>query len=211
MKELIEVYKEVLNKIKVSDIKLVGVPTNIDIVYYTLNDFVKHRENPKKKVGTVNELLIAGNLYKKGYNAVVQNDNNKDYDILIDKDRKHNIIECKLDNEVHRYDNFFFEYWNYTYNRPTGINNSNLDTLYTHTYYNNKERKYYFLAGKRKLFIEAIQMIRIKEPKYIRQYEHTYYTYKGIIGDAAYIVKKDTFLKYFKGYNLPLKPLYRWK
>ena len=84
MKELIEVYKEVLNKIKVSDIKLVGVPTNIDIVYYTLNDFVKHRENPKKKVGTVNELLIAGNLYKKGYNTVVPNDNNKDYDILID-------------------------------------------------------------------------------------------------------------------------------
>lgn len=48
MKELIEVYKEVLNKIKVSDIKLVGVPTNIDIVYYTLNDFVKHRE-PKEE------------------------------------------------------------------------------------------------------------------------------------------------------------------
>lgn len=211
MKELIELYKETLNKMRIGKIAYIGIPINIDIVNYTLNDFLKDKSDSKKKAGTMNELLIAGNIYKKGYNTIVPNDNNRNYDILIDKDGKHNVIECKLDNIANIYDNFFFEYWNYTFNRPTGINNSNLDTLYTHTYYSKEERKYYFLAGKRKLFVEAIQKILSKESEDIRKYEHTYYTYKGITGDAAYIVKKDTFLKYFKGYNLPLEPVYRWK
>lgn len=178
-----------------------------NIVKYTLNDI----SNNKNKKGTINELLISGNLAKKGYNTIVLNDKCKDYDIFVEKDNKSNYIECKLDNTAHIYDNFYFEYWNYTYNRPTGINNSNLDTLYTHTYYNKEERKYYFLAGKRKLFVEAIQKVLCNDPNDIRKYENIYNTYNRITGDAAYIVSINVFMKYFKGYNLPLLPIYRWK
>lgn len=209
MNELLEQYNNTLNDVERNNTTSIVAPINI--INYLLNEFSKNKANSKKVAGTINELLIAGNLFKKGYNTTVPNDNNKDYDILIDKDNKHNVIECKLDNEAHRYGNFFFEYWNYTFSRPTGINNSNLNTLYTHTYYNKEEKKYYFLAGKRILFVEAIQKILYKEPKDIRQYEHAYNSIKGITGDAAYIVKKDTFLKYFKGCNLSLQPTFRWK
>lgn len=51
--------------------------------------------------------------------------------------------------------NFYFEYWNYTYSRPTGINNNDLNTLYSHTYIENEQ--YYHLLSKRKYFIDAIK------------------------------------------------------
>ncbi len=205
-----EIYKEKLSKIRTGEIKLKGFPY-IDIIYYTLNEFPKDKEDSKKVAGTINELLIAGKLYKKGYKVLVTNDNNRDYDIIIEKNRKRNVVECKLDNTAHIHNNFFFEYWNYTFNRPTGINNSDLNTIYAHTYYNKEKGKYYLLIGKRRLFIEAIQNILSKEPNDIKGYEHSYYTYKGITGDKAYIVKKDTFIKYFKGYHSELEPSFRWK
>jgi len=49
------------------------------------------------------------------------------------------------------------------------------------------------------------------EPDKIKQYNNVYYSRDGIKGDAAYIVNKVTFLKYFKGYNIILIPVYRWK
>lgn len=204
---IIDIYNKELPNIKESISSNSKKINNIDIIKYSLNDFADN----KKKAGTINELLIAGTLSKLGYDINVPDDNNRDYDIIVSKDGKHNYLECKLDNTAHIYSNFYFEYWNYTFNRPTGINNTNLNTLYAHTYFNNDDKRYYFLSGKRMIFVEAIKTILSKEPNSIRKYEHTYISYNGLVGDSAYIVKQDTFMKYFKGFNVPLLPVYRWK
>lgn len=199
---IIDIYNKELPNIKESISSNSKKINNIDIIKYSLNDFADN----KKKAGTINELLIAGTLSKLGYDINVPDDNNRDYDIIVSKDGKHNYLECKLDNTAHIYSNFYFEYWNYTFNRPTGINNTNLNTLYAHTYFNNDDKRYYFLSGKRMIFVEAIKTILSKEPNSIRKYEHTYISYNGLVGDSAYIVKQDTFMKYFKGFNIPLLP-----
>lgn len=66
--------------------------------------------NSKNEAGLSNELLIAGNLAKKGFDTAVLNDHNKDYDIIVIRDKKIAYIECKLDNQAHIYGNFYFEY-----------------------------------------------------------------------------------------------------
>lgn len=60
-------------------------------------------------------------------------------------------------------------------------------------------------------FVKTIQKILAIEPDKIKQYNNVYYSSDGIKGDAAYIINKDTFLKYFNGYNIILIPAYRWK
>lgn len=47
MKELSELYKETLNKIRIDKIAYTGIPINIDIVNYTLNDFLKDKSDSK--------------------------------------------------------------------------------------------------------------------------------------------------------------------
>ena len=167
--------------------------------------------NTKNIKGTINECLIAGNLSKYGYEVLVNNDRNPEYDILLKRNGIEYLLECKLDNQVSRFGNFFFEYWNYTYGRKTGINNNDLNTLYSHTYYCKEDNKWYCLIAKRMTFVKTIQKILAIEPDKIKQYNNVYYSSDGIKGDAAYIINKDTFIKYFKGYNIILIPAYRWK
>lgn len=166
-------------------------------------------ESDKNKVGTINEGLIAGNLYKFGYEVFVCDNRDPNYDIILRKDGKENVLESKLDRDVEKYNNFYFEYWNYTYSRKTGINNDDLNTLYSHTYSENG--KYYCLIAKRKYFIDAIRKILSADKEKIRQYDNIYQSYKGIQGDTAYIVDKNTFLKCFKGFKIELLPAFRWK
>lgn len=119
-----------------------------------INEVLTKHSN-KKYRGLSNELLIAGNLHKAGYATKVLNDFNPNYDIEATKGDKKYYIECKLDALVEHTNNFYFEYWNYTYNRPTGINNSDLNTFYSHTY--KADGKYYHLIATRKHFIEALK------------------------------------------------------
>lgn len=175
-----------------------------------LNRILNNNNISKNQIGTLNELLIAGNMYNRGYKVNVTNDRNPYYDIIISKDDKVQYLECKFDKQANRYGNFYFEYWNYTYSRKTGINSDDLNTLYSHTYYNVKEQEYYHLIGKRKQFIKAIRYINSNHPDKVRNYEHTYRNYNSLSGDAAYIVDIDTFLTYFTGYNLKLVPSFKW-
>lgn len=162
-----------------------------------------------KQKGTGNELLIAGNMYKYGFNVQVLADNSPNYDIKISKGNKTNYIECKLDMLVDKTGNFYFEYWNYTYNRPTGINSNDLNTLYSHTY--KVDGQYYHLISKRSNFIDAIRQAIAKESDKVRIYNNTYYINGKVTGDKAYIIDKATFLKYFKGCNKKLSASFRWK
>lgn len=158
----------------------------------------------KNQKGTLNECLIADKLLDSKYKVRVLMNDNPNYDLIISKDGKTNEIECKLDNTAHLTGNFYFEYWNYTHNRKTGINNDNLNTLYTHTYYNSDAKYYYFIYGKRKQFVRAINKVLENAPDKIRKYDHIFDTYKGIQGDAAYIVDINTFLSYFDGVPIQL-------
>lgn len=160
----------------------------------------------KNKLGTANELLISGNLTNRGYYVKVLNDRNPNYDLLIKKDGKQNFIECKLD--LYPSNNLYFEFWNFTYNRKTGIDNDNQNTLYSHTFKMNG--KYYAIIAKRKVFISAVKQIKKNFPEKIYRYNNTFFRDGTIKGDAAYIVDKDIFLKCFKGQIIELKPLFRW-
>lgn len=86
---------------------------------------------------------------------------------------------------------------------------TNLNTLYTHTYFNAHEQHYYFLSDKRKVFLQAIFDILAVDKNAVRIHQNTYYTSQGLVGDAAYIVPIDTFLKHFKGNNTLLEPRLR--
>lgn len=169
-------------------------------------DRIFNIQKNKNLLGTANELLISGNLNYIGYTTKVLNDRNPNYDIHIAKDSKYNYIECKLD--IYPSDNFYFEYWNFTYNRPTGINNDNLNILYSHTY--KKDGEYFAIIAKRKTFISTIKQILKDFPEKIRRYNNTYYVNGEIKGDAAYIVDKEIFLKCFKGNNIKLRPIFKW-
>lgn len=165
----------------------------------------KNQKN-KNLLGTANELLISGNLANKGYQTKVLNDRNPNYDISITKDNQTNYIECKLD--LYPSNNFYFEYWNFTYNRPTGINNENKETLYSHTFKRNG--KYFAIIAKRKIFIDVLKQILKHHPEKIRRYNNTYYVNGSLKGDRAYIVDKDIFLKYFNGAIIELQPQFKW-
>lgn len=172
-----------------------------------INSVLTMNRNKNYK-GLLNELLISGNLHNAGYITQVLNDFNPNYDIKAINGDKLYYVECKLDGLVEYTNNFYFEYWNYTYNRPTGINNNDLETIYSHTYKTGD--KYYYLIGKRKYFIKALKEVFKYEPDKVKIYNNTYYVKGNVSGDKAYIVDKDTFLKYFKGYNRQLKASFRW-
>jgi len=159
----------------------------------------------KNRKGVINELLMCDNLLTNGYETTVLNDNNPNWDMLLTKADRKFYLESKLDNTSHITGNFYFEYWNYTFSRKTGINNDNLYTLYSHTYYDIQQDKYFYLIGTRKQYIDAIGQILALEPTKIRNYDNTYYGLSGVKGDAAYIVNKETFLSYFQGYNKELE------
>lgn len=166
------------------------------------------RNSNKNYKGLSNELLISGNLHKAGYTTKVLNDFNPSYDIKATKADKQYYIECKLDALVEHTNNFYFEYWNYTYNRPTGINNNDLETIYSHTY--KIDGRYYHLIAKRKHFVKALKEVLKYEPTKVKIYNNTYYVNGKVTGDKAYIVDRNTFLRYFKGYNRQLNPSFRW-
>lgn len=113
-------------------------------------DYIFNTDNKNLK-GLANELLISGNLHNKGANTLVLNDCNPNFDIKINKGNKTNYIECKLDTKAEKTNNLYFEFWNYTYNRPTGINNKDLNTLYCHTF--KYGGKWVYILNKRKVFI----------------------------------------------------------
>lgn len=163
-------------------------------------------QDDKFKRGLYNELLISGNLNKKGLQTKVLNNHCPDYDIMIKKDEKQNFVECKLD--AMESDNFYFEYWNYTYNRPTGINNINLNTLYSHTFRINNE--WFYIINFRKYFIQIIKDIINKHPNKIRTYNKTYFIEGKLMGDKAYIVDKQTFLSYYSGKIHKLELSLKW-
>ena len=85
---IIDIYNKELPNIKESISSNSKKINNIDIIKYSLNDFADN----KKKAGTINELLIAGTLSKLGYDINVPDDNNRDYDIIVSKDGKHNYL-----------------------------------------------------------------------------------------------------------------------
>ena len=66
--------------------------------------------NTKNIMGTINECLIAGNLSKYGYEVLVNNDRNPEYDVLLKRNGIEYLLECKLDNQVSRFGNYYFEY-----------------------------------------------------------------------------------------------------
>lgn len=101
----------------------------------------------KNLKGALNELLVCGNLCKLGFAARVLNNKNEAYDIAFSyKDRNYK-CECKLDLLSETTGNFYFEVYNYTYSRPTGIINEDMQTFYTHTFFS--DGKCFFLFGKR--------------------------------------------------------------
>lgn len=169
------------------------------MVKYFLN-----KPNNTKDKGTVNELLIAGNLIRYKFKVNVNEDNNPNYDLTINKGNKTSYVECKLDNRSHITGNFYFELWSCTFNRYTGVLNNDMNTVYSHTYCINGE--YYALIGKRKLFYEALKQLK----PYIKHYNNTYKINGKLKGDKAVIINKKLFIKHFKGYNIKLKPKFAW-
>lgn len=169
-------------------------------------DFIKHHFqlfNNKNNQGLINELLVSGNLSKFGLSCKVLNDNNPNYDIKVSKGNRYNYLECKLDLKVEATRNLYFEYWNYTNNRKTGINNDNLNTLYSHTFVYNGQ--FSMLIGKRQLFIDCL-----KRCKHKKSYNHTFIKNGRIMGDKAYIVKVDEFVDLFQGHKKILKAVFNW-
>lgn len=105
---IFELYKTELERIKNGQYKFepsLTIEEYNKYVYKLFNDQTKN----KNEKGLTNELLISGNLHRSGYNTIVLNDRNKDYDISISKDGKENFIECKFDNLAHKTNNFYFE------------------------------------------------------------------------------------------------------
>lgn len=159
-------------------------------------------QNDKFAKGYINELLVLGNLSKFGFTGKVLHDNNPNFDIVICKHKKKNYIECKLDLFSRYSPNFYFEVWNYTYNRPTGIINEDMQSLFSYTYF--RDNKPYLLIARRKIFKETLQKIMEVEPNKINAYYRKYRN--GFISDKAFIVNADTFLKYFTGFKIEIKP-----
>lgn len=136
------------------------------------------------------------------------NDKNPNWDIRVNKDKLSTYVECKLDTMSEKTNNLYFEYWNFTYNRPTGINNKDLSTLYSHTFKLNNE--WYYIVNYRKQFIKTLLSIIKNEPSKIRPYNNTYYIHSKLVGDKAYIVDVDTFFKYYKAKTYKMNLLLRW-
>lgn len=105
-------------------------------------------------VGYYNELLISGNLIKKGLRTKCLHNYNPNYDILVGNDKTTKGMECKLDLLSQKTNNFYFEYYNYTFNRWTGIYNEDMNSLFSYTYMDNG--KFFALMGKRQTFKEAV-------------------------------------------------------
>lgn len=146
----------------------------------------------KFESGHYNERLIAYNLNLSGHKVTVLNDNNPMYDLQMDDTI---FIECKLDRM--QSPNFYFEYYNYTYNRPTGIDSYDKDTYYCHTFrYNGK---WCYIYNTRKIFIKTVKQIRNTYPDKIRCYNKTYTINNRTVGDKAFIIDKDTFLNCYVG------------
>ena len=135
----------------------------------------------KNTQGLINELLVSGNLSKVGLQCRVLNDKNPNYDIEITKDNRVYYLECKLDLMAEKTGNLYFEYWNYTNSRKTGINNDNLNTLYSHTFY--YKGRFVMLIAKRRQFVNTVRKCKGK-----RAYDKTYIKNGRIVGDKAYIV-----------------------
>lgn len=163
------------------------------------------KDTNKFKRGLYNELAIAGNLTKKGYQTKVLDDHNPNYDIVIEKDNIKNYVECKLDCLSHKTNNLYFEVWNYTYNRHCGITNDNNNTLYCHTF---KYRdKWVFIINYRKVFIEILK--QMPQDK-IKVYNNTYYINGQLVGDKALLVDVETFLSLYKGTINEMLPAFKW-
>lgn len=175
---------------------------------YPTIDFILSTLPTKNQKGLFNELLISGNVHLHNIDTKVLNDHNPNYDIEISKDGKHTFIESKLDMKSEQTDNFYFEYWNYSHNRPTGINNSNLLTLYSHTFKRNG--KWYFIINYRKTFIQILKQIKAKYPNKIKKYNNVYYNKGMMFGDMAYIVDTETFLSMYHGKVHEMKLAIRW-
>lgn len=108
---------------------------------------ILNNTNDKNLLGTLNELLITGNLCRLGFAAYVLNNKDENFDVSFSFKDKNFKCECKLDMRAETTNNFYFEVFNYTYNRPTGLFNKDMQTFYTHTYF--KNGVCYFLFGKR--------------------------------------------------------------
>lgn len=162
----------------------------------------------KFKRGLSNELAISGNLFLKGIQTKVLNDNNPSYDIEIFKDGSTNYIECKLDALADKTKNFYFEVYNYTYNRPCGICNDDLKTLYCHTY--KIDGNWHYIINYRQVFIKVLKQMLSNYPDRIKPYNHTYFINGKVVGDKAYLVDISTFLQLYKGKVYTLDIAFKW-
>ena len=99
-------------------------------------------------------------------------------------------MECKLDRLSERTGNFYFEYWNYTYNRPTGINAEDRHTLYCHTF--KKGGEWCFIINTRQRFINTVARCLIYNK--VKEYLNTYDIAGKVVGDKAFIIDRETFL-----------------
>lgn len=171
-------------------------------------DSILIKDKDKFKRGLSNELAISGNLSQKGIQTKVLNDKNPNYDIEICKDGSTNYIECKLDALADKTNNFYFEVFNYTYNRPCGICNTDTNTLYCHTFKLNGE--WHYIINYRKAFIKVLKMMLSNYPDRIRQYNHTYFINGKLVGDKAYLVDIATFLQLYNGKQYTLNAAFKW-
>jgi hypothetical protein len=167
-------------------------------------DNILIKENNKNKKGLSNELLINGNLKLKGHNGHVLNDHNPNYDIIADKFE----IECKLDTLSDKTNNFYFEVYNYTYNRKCGICNDNMKTIYCHTFKLNGIWKY--IINYRCIFVNVLKEIKNKYPDKIRAYNNTYFIDGQLVGDKAYLVDIETFFTIYKAKVYDLHLALQW-
>ncbi len=151
--------------------------------------------------GEINELIICDQLAHRGYNCRWLHDNNPNWDLQIKKGNCTNYVECKLDGKAT--DNLYFEFWNYTNNRPTGINNKNLSSLYCHTF--KYKGEWCFIINYRKAFINTLAKIQKEDESKIKAYNKTYHINNKLCGDKAYIVNIETFLKYYQGKIYPIE------
>lgn len=171
-----------------------------------LNDILNKGNNNRK--GLCNELLIMGN---SGYNGKVLNNNSPYADIeFINNERKTNFIECKLDLLSKTTSNLYYEIYNLDNSRITGILAPDMTTLYSHTFYYGG--KWCFIIAERQEIAETLRMIYKKEPDKIKPHIKKPYNYVGKDrGDIAYIVDKETFIRYYKGEIKPLKLSLMWE
>lgn len=171
--------------------------------------------------GAVNELLVSGTLSEYGYTTLVKNDHDPSSDIRLSKNGQILNLECKLDTLSQNTGNFYFEEYNYTYDRYTGIG-INDDSLFSYTYKYGNE--WYFMIARRKTFKKLILDIAKEDKSKVRRYDNTFEKIdrykngkikcKRTVGDTALIVNRDIFIDRFRNtdkcYIKEIKPCMRW-